>query len=428
MRVLTVDPSKAATSMYALMLEKYPIEVLHAESAKQALAMINESYFDLIIFAYELPDSDGISFYQKISNNHPSPAQVHLLVTSNTDDAVKQAAIEQGVTACFSKYQISTLEAFVASFTKSSALKLQGHVLLVEDSHASVLIYGGALQKMGLTFDHCADAETAQTYIKTRSYDLVVSDFYLQGVGDGFSVVSAVRDSGKQNRKTPVLVISHMSTPARRFQLLLNDANDFFSKDGLLEEFEVRVAHLIANHAALKKIEQQYEAMQTLATKDALTKLYNRHYLESAKDEVIASANKANAPLSLLLVDIDYFKKVNDTHGHIFGDQLLEQLAHELKHFFADHPLIFRMGGEEFLVMLPNVSYDESIDKANRFCHHISASQLSGIHVTVSIGVASETALQPDSFERLCLEADAALYQAKHLGRNRVCAASSVVA
>ena len=370
----------------------------------------------------------GLNFYRKISKIHLSPAQVCLLVTSSIDGLVTQSAIEQGVTACFSKLDFSALEDFVAHFSQSASIKLRGHVLLVEDSDTNVYVYGGALKKMGLTFDHCADAETAQAFIQTRSYDLVVTDFHLKGQGDGFAVLREVRDKANPNAQTPVLVISYMNTPARRFQLLLNDANDFFSKDGLLEEFEVRVAHLIANHAALKKIAQQYEAMQTLAIKDSLTKLYNRHYLASAKDEVITAANKTNAPLSLLLVDIDYFKKVNDTYGHIFGDQLLEQLASELKRFFADHPLIFRMGGEEFLVMLPNVSHAQSIDQANRFCQHVSARQLSGIHVTVSIGVASETALQPDSFERLCVEADAALYQAKHLGRNQVFAASPVIA
>jgi diguanylate cyclase (GGDEF)-like protein/PAS domain S-box-containing protein len=166
------------------------------------------------------------------------------------------------------------------------------------------------------------------------------------------------------------------------------------------------------------------ERMQRLATTDGLTGLYNRsQFLELARRE-IDRANRYMEPLSLLMIDLDLFKLVNDTYGHDVGDQVLVALARFLEKNLRDVDLVGRLGGEEFSVILPSTTLKRATQVAERIRRHLSETHIattSGeLRITTSIGV---TALRGEtrSVEALLKKADQGLYMAKQLGRNRVC-------
>jgi diguanylate cyclase (GGDEF)-like protein len=161
---------------------------------------------------------------------------------------------------------------------------------------------------------------------------------------------------------------------------------------------------------------------------DSLTGLYNRRYLDRRLEEELARAKRYALPLSILLVDIDHFKNVNDTYGHQAGDLVLSYLGKLVLNAVRTSDIAARYGGEELLVIAPNTPIVPAGALAERLRHHIESHELvltsesskrQSIHITVSIGVAVSTP-RIDDIKKIVHEADAALYRAKQEGRNRV--------
>lgn len=174
----------------------------------------------------------------------------------------------------------------------------------------------------------------------------------------------------------------------------------------------------------LEDIRSSQEELKRQASTDPLTRLHNRRFFFAEADERIMAASRNRAPISLLIVDIDHFKTVNDTHGHACGDEVIVRLAHTLKEHSRANDLVARFGGEEFVMLLPEVNLQqagviaERIRKATAALRINPAADLT-VHVTVSIGVA-EIDPAAEDLEEAIARADGALYQAKNGGRNQV--------
>ncbi len=176
------------------------------------------------------------------------------------------------------------------------------------------------------------------------------------------------------------------------------------------------LASLIAACLALLTAEMQSRGD---AVVDPLTGLFNRKALPARFAEAAAQAKVLDGPVSLIMCDLDHFKRVNDEHGHDRGDVVLREVAYSMRKTLRTFDLVYRLGGEEFAVLLPGLDLDAALEVAERLIGDISASPLAGLPVTMSAGVASGTG---DGLElgALLKAADIALYEAKHAGRNRV--------
>jgi len=170
---------------------------------------------------------------------------------------------------------------------------------------------------------------------------------------------------------------------------------------------------------------QRFSSVKNMAIYDTLTTLYNRRYLE---ERLVAEAQKSfygGSTLSLVMVDIDHFKKVNDTFGHTDGDKVLQEIASLLKSAVRKKDTIARYGGEEFLLVLPDADVEEASMIAERVRKLIENTLFevgnTRIHMTVSLGISNFPTHHPKSKEDLVKKADQALYDAKRGGRNRVC-------
>ena len=176
---------------------------------------------------------------------------------------------------------------------------------------------------------------------------------------------------------------------------------------------------LAAFAQALMRAEMQQRSDAVL---DPLTGLLNRKALASRFDEIAQQAALTGAPVCLVACDLDHFKQVNDVHGHDRGDAVLKDAAYVLRTHLRSFELAYRLGGEEFLIVLPGVGIAEGMAIANRACAGLEDSRPGGLAVTASFGVAVTTGADV-VFETLFRDADAALYEAKRTGRNRVVAA-----
>lgn len=176
----------------------------------------------------------------------------------------------------------------------------------------------------------------------------------------------------------------------------------------------------------------QFNQIQAAANSDGLTRLYNKRYFLSRFGEEIIKAEKARHPVSLFIFDIDHFKKYNDTHGHMAGDECLKLTAQLLRDSVRDDDIAARYGGEEFVVVLPNTDRGGALQAAEKIRETIEAQQYSPPHpvnpngrVTISGGVATFPDDGTGSSD-LIRRADAGLYEAKRQGRNRICVVEEV--
>jgi diguanylate cyclase (GGDEF)-like protein len=155
------------------------------------------------------------------------------------------------------------------------------------------------------------------------------------------------------------------------------------------------------------------------AVLDPLTGLLNRSSLEARVVEIEEQAQLTGGAVSLVLLDLDCFKQVNDTHGHKRGDAVLRDVAYEIRKSLRSFELVYRIGGEEFLVLLPGVDLSEALEIAERVRHSVEATRPGELDLTVSAGVATDAGGHI-TYDALFRAADAALFEAKRAGRNRV--------
>lgn len=168
---------------------------------------------------------------------------------------------------------------------------------------------------------------------------------------------------------------------------------------------------------AKELLEKQSLELIELATIDSLTGLLNRRELNNRVQPMLSQANRTESSVATIIIDIDFFKNVNDTHGHVFGDEVLQHISQILLNNRREHDIIARFGGEEFVLVLPNITTNNAFKVAETLRLQIENSEVKGIKITVSMGISMNKNGNND-FDSLFKLADAALYQAKEKGRN----------
>lgn len=172
----------------------------------------------------------------------------------------------------------------------------------------------------------------------------------------------------------------------------------------------------------------KYRTALLAASTDPLTGSGNRLALDQALSREINLAHRNDTPLSVVMFDFDHFKKVNDGYGHLCGDKVLKEMIQEIKHVIRKTDLLFRYGGEEFVLLLHKTSLENATAVADKIREHIANTPINFkqqlINVSVSVGTA--TLQEGDAIDTLIDRADSALYQAKNLGRNRVCTEATI--
>lgn len=191
---------------------------------------------------------------------------------------------------------------------------------------------------------------------------------------------------------------------------------DAFTQDDL------RVLFIVANQCAFAvQNGKLYEEMAKLAITDGLTGLYNHRYFYSCIEEAVERATQLSRPVSLIMVDVDRFKDVNDQFGHRRGDAILQGVAGLVTQSVRETDLVARYGGEEFTVILPDTGPREALAVAYRIHQTVAKHDFDGLHLTVSVGVATYPSSEVQDKDGLVSRADEYAYLAKETGRNRIC-------
>lgn len=300
-------------------------------------------------------------------------------------------------------------------------------ILVIEDSDNQRAEICAAIDSSGL-FDAIVEArdgiEGLRLYL-SEVPDIVLCDLEMPGL-DGEKLL---RMRGGAEIPTPFLVLTAVSDPARRAHLLEIGASDTIAKPFHEAELLARVAlHLKLIRAQRELVAKNLE-LERLSRTDSLTGIANRRQLDEWLQAEFRRSQRYETPFGVVLADIDHFKGVNDVHGHLVGDQVLQRVAELMRQVTRASDCVGRFGGEEFLAILGN-NVCSGIEIFAERCRQaiegmeIEAAEGGRFSVTMSLGIA---AWHPDieSPEALVQRADQALYEAKAAGRNRVCVYSS---
>jgi two-component system cell cycle response regulator len=303
---------------------------------------------------------------------------------------------------------------------------LGGRVLLVEDKAATIDRIRQALAHVH-SLDIEGDPQEALFKAAETDYDLAIVSLTLAQF-DGLRLCSQFR-SLDRTRQMPILVIVDPDDNARLLRGLDLGVNDYLVRPVDRNEALARIKTQVRRKRFGDRLRDNMQTTMEMAITDGLTGLHNRRYLERHLSVLVQQAVARGKPLSLLILDIDHFKAINDTHGHAAGDDVLREFSRRVRKAVRGIDLACRLGGEEFVVAMPDTDGALALLVGERIRQKIAGEAFQAeagatMSVTVSIGVAS-LASSSDTAQILMKRADDALYRAKREGRNRVAAAAA---
>ncbi len=283
-------------------------------------------------------------------------------------------------------------------------------VLIVDDVPSNVQVLAACLKdkyhiKVAKSGEQCLDVLVSGAVV-----DLILLDIEMPGI-NGYEVCEKLK-SNPQTSSIPIIFVTGKNDDEDQEKGLDLGAVDYIIKP-------IRTAIVAARVKTHVTLKQQHNKLQTLAMRDQLTDLYNRHYLFEVATHKVARAIRHKGMLSLLMIDIDNFKLINDTYGHPVGDQVLKKISRLLQKKSRKEDVVARFGGEEFLVLMDQCDLALAEEKAKKLLESIEGLKPNDLAVTASIGVAQLDA-EGGSFDELLKRVDTAVYLAKEQGRNRV--------
>ncbi|MBI5041986.1 MAG: diguanylate cyclase [Gammaproteobacteria bacterium] len=420
MRILVVVGTQLYQQLIQSVLGDLHIQADYVADGQSALRAIRQHSYDLLCLELRLPDMSGLDVCRQLRAEAATALLPIMLLTSDDKEATLKESLEAGITEILRKSNFEDLSRAFRQLIGSMLTQVKGRVLYVEDSQMAATVTLRLLEKMGLNVDHFSSADVAWEQFQRQDYDLIITDILVEGPLSGVGLLRQIRGLNDERNRIPVLAISGLDDTARRIEILRQGANDYIAKPVIEEELRARVTNLLTAKHLFDTVRAQQKKLEEFAVTDQLTGLYNRHFLHEAAQQAVANANRHQYPLSLLLLDLDYFKRINDRHGHDAGDAVLREIGALLRKSCRDGDIAARFGGEEFVLLLVKCPLDDARIKAERVRAEIEAAVPAGHRITASIGVATLALGQQTCFEELFKQADLAVYAAKRGGRNRL--------
>jgi diguanylate cyclase (GGDEF)-like protein len=300
-------------------------------------------------------------------------------------------------------------------------------ILLVEDDKLQAEITKDYLVKYGYKVLIAVDGKSAIKTLSSQNVDLVLLDVVLPDIS-GYDVCRWIKVNDS-TRFLPVIMLTIKGSTKDKVEGLRIGADDYLPKPYNEIELNARIYASLRVKSLRDELIRKNQQLEEVLTKlekiaitDPLTGLFNRRYFESVIEKEYNKTVRYKTPTSCLVIDIDYFKRINDNYGHRKGDEVLKEIARLIKDCLRKVDTIARWGGEEFVILMPGTDSQKAYVAAERIKDTIEKNSFSGINekITISIGISSIPSEYIDSAEKFIDTADNALYEAKAKGRNLI--------
>jgi two-component system cell cycle response regulator len=448
-RVLVVDDILPNVKLLEAKLSAEYYDVLTAMNGEDALRLVAEESPDLVLLDVMMPGMDGFEVCYKIKGDSKTSHIPVVMVTALTDVQDKVRGLEAGADDFLSKpINDTALMARVRSLVRlkmstdewriraNTANQLgvvdtdfditresieNAKILLVEDKDFETNKIEETLTASGYALTCVESGTETMDMIAAHDFDLLIVSLNLDHE-DGLRLCSHLK-SNERTRSVPLVMIGADEDMSRIAHGLEIGAHDYILRPVERNELLARVRTQIRRKRFQERLRSTYELSLSMALTDSLTGLYNRRYLEVHLDKMLKKNQETKKSLAVLMIDIDHFKPVNDTYGHKAGDDVLKIFAARLKDNLRSFDMVARMGGEEFVAILPDVSEARAHMVAERLrrsiCDHGFEVGLPVGPIKISTSLGGAIIDHTASSVQECLErADKMLYAAKEGGRN----------
>jgi two-component system cell cycle response regulator len=450
-RVLVVDDIPANLKLLEARLSAEYFQVVTAFCGPDALEICAQQRIDVVLLDVMMPGMDGFEVCRRIKSDPATQDIPVIMVTALDQPTDRLQGLESGADDFLTK-PVDDI-ALVTRVKNLARLKILNDEMLMRASTSRQmgLSDGAALQKatsvrpgrMLLVDDHPRsaarlveviskthdvfverDINAALLKLAEHDFDLLIVSLSLSDA-DGLRLCSQVR-SLDRTRHMPIIILVEPGDNARLLRGMDIGVNDYLMRPIDRHELLARIRTQIKRKRFNDYLRNRLEESVELAIIDPLTGLHNRRYLENHLRTLVEGAIRSGRPVSVLMADIDHFKRVNDTHGHDGGDIILKEFAARLKRNTRGIDLACRLGGEEFVVIMPETDMLRALQVAERTRAMIATEPFQlrpelRLRVTASVGLATLESFE-DTPETILKRADNALYAAKRRGRNRVAA------
>lgn len=446
-RILVVDDIEANVRLLEAKLTAEYYEVTTAMDGPTALAAAARDLPDIILLDVMMPGMDGFTVCRKLKEDPNTRHIPVVLITALDGRADRIQGLESGASDFLTKpIDDVMLFARVRSLTRFKLVLdelrqreasgrrigviagvaarldgLGGRVLIVDDNERQAQRLAA---EMSVEHRPVVESDPEKAKISAGGpVDLVIVNAVAKGF-DGLRFTASLR-SEERTRQLPVLAMVDPDDRGRMVKALEIGVNDILSRPVDPQELAARVKTQIQRKRYTDYLRNNLDHSLELAVTDQLTGLHNRRYMTGQLDSLVKRAIMGGEPVAALLIDIDFFKKINDTFGHDIGDEVLREFALRLASNVRAIDLPCRYGGEEFVVVMPDTQLADALRIAERIRNNVAGSPFRVaqgqelLTVTISVGV-SATSGPGDTPEALLKRADEGVYQAKASGRNAV--------
>jgi two-component system cell cycle response regulator len=451
-RILVVDDAELNTMLLEAKLSSEYYEVIAADNGPAALELAESELPDIILLDVMMPRMDGFEVCRRLKANPRTTDIPVVMVTALSDVADRLRGLESGADEFLTK-PVNDTELFArvrslvrlkrmmeelrfreqvcrrfgnAEYAAEMAEDVRGaRILLLEADQTTMLQIPNAVAPLTAAVLRATSCAAAQTLIDP-SIEVVIASLSMPD-GDPLRLVSQWRAS-EATRQLPIVLLGEKRELPRLAKGLELGANDYLVRPIDRNELLARVRTQIRRKRLQDRLGENYRRSLAQALTDELTGVYNRRYVFAHMNELIVRMSESGTTTAVITFDIDHFKRVNDRYGHPTGDNVLRELAGRALRNVRSVDLVGRLGGEEFVVVMPETSLPDALVAAERL-RGVMADQPftmaptgERVPITISIGVAIITP-GDDTLKALLKRADDALYTAKNAGRNRVVSA-----
>ncbi|MZR31102.1 PleD family two-component system response regulator [Sneathiella litorea] len=454
-RILVVDDVIPNVKILEAKLSVEYYDVITAYNGADALKIALEQQPDLILLDVMMPQMDGFEVCQRLKADNKTAHIPVVMVTALSEAADRIQGLESGADdfltkpvddmALFARVKSllrlkmmmdefrlreetsSEMGVISMSDRKEEAIQ-RARILVIDDNEYSVRMMKEIYAE---TYDITLEPnmEEAQVLLRGGDYDLAVISLDSSNY-DPLRLCSKIR-SLEETRQLPILTLVDESDKDKLIKGMEIGVNDYVMRPIDANELIVRTRTQILRKQYQDRLRHNFHRSMELAVTDSLTGLYNRRYMSNHLDAILQRAKLDYKPVCVMILDIDFFKRVNDTHGHHVGDEVIKEFSLRIGASVRGIDLACRYGGEEFVVVMPDTNLSVASTVSERLRRQISEVPFSvskgtlELNLTCSIGVTVSG--ESESSDSLLKRADKALYKAKRDGRNRVVVAPSNV-